>query len=74
MPEISRFYGITIYMFYNEDTPPHIHAQYQDYEAVIEIESGKLKGKFPQRALNFIIELIEINKIELVENWELSGK
>lgn len=74
MPEISRFYGITIYMFYNEHNPPHIHAQYQDYEAVIEIESGKLKGKFPQRALNLIIEWIEINKIELVENWELSGK
>lgn len=36
MPEISRFYGISIYMFYNEHNPPHIHAEYQDYEAVID--------------------------------------
>ena len=74
MPEISRFYGITIYMFYNEHNPPHIHAQYQDYETVIEIESGKIKGKFPRRALNLINEWIEIHKKELMENWILSGK
>lgn len=74
MPEISRFYGITIYMFYNEHNPPHIHAQYQDYEAVIEIESGKIKGKFPRRALNLINEWIEIHKKELIENWILSEK
>ncbi|MBK8550265.1 MAG: DUF4160 domain-containing protein [Ignavibacteria bacterium] len=74
MPEISRFYGITIYMFYNEHNPPHIHVQYQDYGAVIEIESGKLKGKFPRRALNLITEWIQIHKKELNENWELSRK
>lgn len=74
MPEISRFYGISIYMFYNEHNPPHIHAEYQDFEAVIDIESGKMKGRSPRRALNLIDEWIEIHKNELIENWELSGK
>lgn len=35
MPEISRFFGIVIYMFYNEHFPPHFHAKYTEYEAVI---------------------------------------
>lgn len=72
MPEISRFYGITIYMFYNEHNPPHIYAKYQDFEVVIEIESGKRNGKFPRRALSLINEWIEIHKSELIENWNLS--
>lgn len=31
-------------MFYNEHNPPHI--QYQEYEAVVEINSGKIKVSF----------------------------
>ena len=73
MPEISRFYGIVIYLFYNEHNPPHLHAEYQDYEAVIEIESGNMEGNFPKRALNMINEWIGIHKDELLENWSLSG-
>ena len=61
-------------MFYNEHNPPHIHAQYQEFDAVIEIESGKIKGKFPERALNLIDEWIRIHKNELIENWNLSSK
>jgi len=74
MPEICRFYGITVYMFYNEHNPPHIHVQYQKYKAVIEIQSGKVKGKFPNKALNLINEWIGIHIDELLNNWELSLK
>ncbi len=74
MPEISRFYVITIYMFYNEHNPPHIHVQYQKYSAVIEINSGIIKGKFPRRALNLIYEWIRINNKELNENWNVQKK
>lgn len=74
MPEISRFYGITIYMFYNEHNPPHVHVNYQEYSAVIEINSGKVKGKFPRRALSLLNEWKGIHKKELNENWEFSGK
>ena len=62
MPEISRFYGIMIYMFYNEHNPPHIHVQYQEYSSVIEINSGIIKGKFTRKAFNLIYDWIRINK------------
>lgn len=74
MPEISRFYGITIYMFYKEHNPPYIHAKYQEFEAVMEIESGKCSDKFPGRALRMINEWISKYKTELIENWELAEK
>lgn len=41
---------------------------------MVEINSGKIKGKFPRRALNLIKEWISINKTELNKNWELSAK
>lgn len=71
MPEISRFYGIIIYMFYNEHNPPHFHAKYQEYEAVIVIESEIVKGEMPRRALNLIYDWIDFHKNELMVNWNL---
>jgi hypothetical protein len=52
MPEISRFLGIVIGMFYSEHGVPHFHAAYGDHEVSVEIDSeeGSLR-EFPQRAL-----------------------
>lgn len=51
MPEICRFYGIIIKMFFNDHNPPHFHAEYQDQEAIIDIHSLQiLKGYLPKRA------------------------
>ncbi|MDQ3020378.1 MAG: DUF4160 domain-containing protein [Bacteroidota bacterium] len=72
MPEISRFYGIVVYMFYNDHNPPHLHIEYQGYKAVIELETRNIKGEFPKRALNMINEWIDFHKDELLENWTLS--
>ncbi len=41
MPEICRFYGIVIRMFYKDHNPPHFHIEYQEYEATIDIETLK---------------------------------
>ncbi|MEQ1732873.1 MAG: DUF4160 domain-containing protein [Bacteroidia bacterium] len=70
MPEISRFYGIIIYMFYNEHNPPHFHVQYQEFEAIIEIESGIVKGRIPRRALKLIFEWMDLHNEELMGNWK----
>ncbi len=70
MPEISRFYGIIIYMFYNDHNPPHFHAEYQEFEATIEIESGIVKGQIPRRALKLVFEWLDLHKEELLLNWE----
>jgi hypothetical protein len=72
MPEISRFYGISITMNYNEHNPPHFHAFYGDFEISVEIKSGVVKGSMPKRALKMIFEWLELYKEELLEDWELS--
>ena len=70
MPEISRFYGIIIKMFYNEHNPPHIHVEYQDFKAVITIKDGIVEGKMPKIALRLVFEWIDLHKEELLINWE----
>lgn len=52
LPEISRFLGIIIVMYYNDHAPPHFHARYGDFEAVIAIDSGEVvEGRLPPRVL-----------------------
>jgi len=70
MPEISRFYGIIIKMYFNEHNPPHFHIEYQDYEAVMNIETGELTGKMSRRALNLVYDWLDQNKEALLENWK----
>jgi hypothetical protein len=72
MPEITRFYGISITMNYNEHNPPHFHAFYGDFEISVEIKSGVVKGSMPKRALKMIFEWLELYKEELLEDWELA--
>ena len=72
MPEISRFLGIIIAMFYRDHSPPHFHAIYGEYEITVEIESGVIYGRFPKRALRLVFEWLELHKDELIENWKLA--
>ncbi len=70
MPEICRFYGIDIFMFFNEHNPPHFHAHYGEYRITININDEVVKGFMPKRALKLIFEWMDIHKAELLENWE----
>ena len=70
MPEISRFFGIIVFINYNDHHPPHFHAWYGDYKITITIEEGIVEGKMPKRALKMIFEWMEIYKSELFEDWE----
>ena len=72
MPEVSRFYGIVVKMFFDDHNPPHFHVEYQDYEALIHINGGNIKGEMPRRALKLIYEWLDEHKYELLENWERS--
>jgi hypothetical protein len=72
MPEISRFYGIVIYMNYNDHNPPHFHARYKDQEVIVEIQTGDIEGKMSKRAITMLFEWTEKYKDELFDNWELS--
>ena len=72
MPEISRFLGIIIAMYYRDHAPPHFHAIYGDYEITVEIETGVVHGDFPRRALRHVLEWYEDHKKELEEDWQLA--
>lgn len=72
MPEISRFLGIVIYMYYKDHAPPHFHAEYGEYTVTVDIESGIVQGKFPRRALGALLEWYVNHQAELSENWDLA--
>ena len=73
MPEISRFYGIIVAMFFGDHNPPHFHARYGAEKVVIEIETLRiLEGHLPPRALGLVIEWASQHKNELMQNWELA--
>jgi len=70
VPEISRFLGIVVGMFFNEHGLPHFHAVYGDYKITVEIESRTVRGTFPPRALRLVLEWATLHKQELLANWE----
>jgi len=72
MPTVSRFYGIVVYMNYNEHAPAHFHARYQGQEVSVDIESGVVEGRMPRRALKLILEWYELHAEELMQDWELA--
>jgi len=70
MAEISRFFGIIIQMFGNDHNPPHFHAIYNEYRALIDINTGELiQGEMPIKQMKFIQVWNEIHKEELIENF-----
>jgi hypothetical protein len=72
LPTISQFFGIFIRMYFNDNVPPHFHAIYGEYEAVIVIESlDILEGSLPRRALGLVREWASLHTDELRMDWEL---
>ena len=72
MPELSRFLGIVIGMFYREHGVPHFHAVYGEHEISVEVETVTVHCDFPSRALKLVLEWANLHKPELLENWQLA--
>jgi len=70
MPEISRFLGIVVAMFYSDHGPSHFHAWYGEHEVTIRIDDGTVDGHFPRRALGCLLEWYALHREELRDNWE----
>jgi len=73
VPEISRFYGIIIKMFFKpkEHEPSHIHALYGEYMGEINILTGEMiRGDLPRKALELVQEWLASHKEELQEMWD----
>lgn len=74
MPEISRFFGIVIAMFYDEHGVPHFHATYAEHRASVEVESGLLRGDLPPCVAGLVLEWRAKHVAELLENWVRARK
>jgi len=71
MPEISRFFGISIKMFYGEHLPPHFHAWYGEYKALIDIHGLVVIGGYlPPRALGMAVEWASQHQGQLLDLWD----
>ncbi len=71
MPIVSIFFGIVIRMYHREHGPPHFHAMYQGFEALILIADGTvLAGSLPRKALRIVQDWAEAHRAELMANWQ----
>ena len=71
MPEISRFFGIVIKMFFDDHNPPHFHAEYSGFFALIDIRNlSAFSGHLPPRVMGLVIEWATIHQEELFADWE----
>jgi hypothetical protein len=71
MPELSRFYGIVIRMFFSDHPPAHFHAYYGSDEALIAIETlSVFAGRLPPRATGLVVEWASLHQMELLEAWK----
>jgi hypothetical protein len=75
MPEISRFFGMVIMMYYDDHAPPHFHVHYGEHKAIIAIEETViLDGYLPVRAFRLIAEWTSLHRGELVDDWVLAAR
>ncbi|MEW6425665.1 MAG: DUF4160 domain-containing protein [Bacillota bacterium] len=75
MPLISEFSGIKIYMYFQDHNPPHIHARYSNFSALLEISQGNMiAGSFPKEIKGKIKKWTVLHKEELMNNWQKAQK
>jgi phosphomannomutase len=73
VPELSRFFGIVVRMFYDDHSPPHFHASYGSAKVVVALSDlAVLKGALPPRAMGLLLEWALQHRPELEENWNLA--
>jgi len=71
VPEISRFFGIVVKMFFDDHNPPHFHAEYAGSIALIGIRTlSVFSGRLPPRAMGLLIEWATLHQQELLADWE----
>ncbi len=71
MPELCRFYGIIIRLYFDDHAPPHFHASYGGDEAVVAIDTlAVIHGNLPSRAQSLVREWALLHQVELQEAWK----
>ncbi|MDG5813942.1 DUF4160 domain-containing protein [Chitinispirillales bacterium ANBcel5] len=72
MPVISRFFGIIVYMYWRDHSPPHFHAKYGGQEVIVDIITGDVKGTLSKTAIALIQEWRVKHIQDLLEDWNLA--
>lgn len=73
MPEISRFFGIIIRMYYDDHNPPHLHGEYGGNKILLDFQGNILRGSMGSRtALRLVREWIDLHHEELEKNWDIA--
>jgi hypothetical protein len=71
MPEISRFLGIVIKMFFDDHNPPHFHAEYGNDRALVDIQTLSIfSGRLSPRVTGLVVEWATLHQKELLEDWD----
>jgi len=69
MPELSRFFGVVVRMYYDDHNPLHVHIEYQDDQALLDFRGNALRGELKLRtALRLAREWIDLHVAELEHN------
>ena len=76
MPRVSAFYGVVIYMYWNERDHPvaHFHAYHAGRRASVSVDGRVLAGSLDARALQFVREWAKLRAEEILANWERARK
>ena len=70
MPILSIFFGIVVRMWHDDHPPPHIHVEYQGFEALVDIRTGEIsEGRLPKRAAAIVEEWCQRHEADLMANW-----
>jgi hypothetical protein len=72
VPVISRFYGITIYMFHDDHAWPHFHVEYGEFDALVSLDGTVQRGQLPPRVRRLVNEWAMKYHDELEEDWKLA--
>ena len=71
MPTISVFFGVTVYMYWDDHSPPHVHAYYGGFEALFEIGTGRtIGGRLPPKVEALVRNWVLARQDALMANWE----
>jgi uncharacterized protein DUF4160 len=70
VPTIAYFLGIAVSMYYRDHNPPHIHVEYQGFEALVAIDDARiLRGRLPPTVMLIIRRWVTLRRDALMENW-----
>ncbi len=74
MPEICRFYGIILYLYWKDHNPPHVHFSYGEYDCNIRIIDRIVDGQAPAKIIALVNRWIDLHEAELLLLWEKALK